>query len=411
MKKKIVVVIMSFQFRIYSKKDCSYCTKAKKWFTENKFKFKEICLDDDTERKKFYEKTGVSSVPQIFIEESYIGGYSDLMKYERGFTTGVLCLSETYKPFRYLWAFDLSRKHESVHWIEDELDLNNDVNDWKSGNMSSMEKEYVTHILRLFTQSDVAVGQNYYEQFLPRFRNNEVRNMLGSFAAREAIHQRAYSMLNDTLGLPDSEYHAFVEYEELSEKFDFMTNADPHTLSGLSLCLAKSAFNEGVSLFASFVMLLNFQRFGKMKGMGKAVEWSIRDENMHVQGIAGLYKDYMSEHGYLNTSEHKEQVYDIARKVVELEDKFIELAYTLGNCEGLKKEDVKKYVRYITNQRLNQLGLPSIYEEKKNPLSWVEWIISGADHTNFFENRVTEYVVAGLKGEWSECYETQLKSN
>ncbi|MEY8702536.1 ribonucleotide-diphosphate reductase subunit beta, partial [Francisella philomiragia] len=120
--------------------------------------------------------------------------------------------SKTYKPFSYPWAVDLTVKHEKAHWIEDEIDLSEDVTDWKNGKITKVEKEYITNILRLFTQSDVAVGQNYYDQFIPAFKNNEVRNMLGSFAAREGIHQRAYALLNDTLGLPDSEYHAFLEY-------------------------------------------------------------------------------------------------------------------------------------------------------------------------------------------------------
>ena len=117
--------------------------------------------------------------------------------------------------------------------------------------------------------------------------------MLGSFAAREGIHQRAYALLNETLGLPDSEYHAFLEYSEMADKIEYMRKADTNTLRGLGLSLAKSVFNEGVALFASFVMLLNFQRFGKMKGMGKVVEWSIRDESIHVEGNSKLFKAFI----------------------------------------------------------------------------------------------------------------------
>ena len=117
--------------------------------------------------------------------------------------------------------------------------------------------------------------------------------MLGSFAAREGIHQRAYALLNETLGLSDEEYHAFLEYSEMADKIDYMRKADTATLRGLGLSLAKSVFNEGVALFASFVMLLNFQRFGKMKGMGKVVEWSIRDESIHVEGNSKLFKAFI----------------------------------------------------------------------------------------------------------------------
>ena len=114
----------------------------------------------------------------------------------------LLEFSQTYKPFQYPWAVELSKKHEEVHWIEDEAELSEDVQDWKT-KLSVNEKDFITQVLRLFTQSDVQVGENYHELLIPKFRNNEVRNMLSSFAGREAVHQRAYALLNDTLGLPD----------------------------------------------------------------------------------------------------------------------------------------------------------------------------------------------------------------
>jgi ribonucleotide reductase beta subunit family protein with ferritin-like domain len=229
--------------------------------------------------------------------------------------------------------------------------------------------------------------------------------MLGSFAAREGIHQRAYALLNETLGLPDSEYHAFLEYKEMTDKVDFMTDSDTSTQRGLGLALAKTVFNEGIALFASFVMLLNFQRFGKMKGMGKVVEWSIRDESMHIEGNSRLFKQFCAEHNRIVDEDFKKDIYKMARKAVKLEDKFIDLAYNIGEIKGLSHEDVKEYIRYITDRRLLQLGLKPNYGVKDNPLPWLEWVLNGADHTNFFENRVTEYEVAGLKGDWGVAYD------
>lgn len=395
---------------MYSKSNCPFCEKAKAWFTQHGIGFTEMKLDDEEQRLAFYQKyTDVKSVPQIFIDQKRIGTYNDLMKIsdtlikKRG---GLLVFSETYKPFHYPWAVEMTTRHEKAHWIEDEIDLSEDVTDWKMGKMSDVEKEYVTNILRLFTQSDVAVGQNYYDQFIPKFKNNEVRNMLGSFATREGIHQRAYALLNETLGLPESEYHAFLEYSEMADKIDFMMDSDIGTMRGLALALAKSVYNEGVALFASFVMLLNFQRYGKMKGMGKVVEWSIRDESMHVEGIAKLFKAFCKEHPRIVDDEFKAEIYEMARLSVKLEDKFTDLAYQMGEgkIEGLESDEVKQYVRYITDRRLLQLGMKPNFKVKENPLPWLEWILNGADHTNFFENRVTEYEVAGLTGEWDNVY-------
>ena len=207
----------------------------------------------------------------------------------------LLDFSKTYRPFLYPWAVELTKKHEEIHWVEDEAELSEDVQDWKT-KLSENEKDFVTQILRLFTQSDVQVGENYHELLIPKFKNNEIRNMLSSFANREGVHQRAYALLNDTLGLPDEDFHAFLEYKEMAEKLDFMKEGNINTHTGLALVLAQSVFNEGMSLFASFVMLLNFQRYGKMKGMGTIVEWSIRDETMHVQGNAKLFREFCEEH-------------------------------------------------------------------------------------------------------------------
>ena len=307
--------------------------------------------------------------------------------------------SKTYKPFQYPWAVELAKKHEEIHWIEDEAELSEDVQDWKT-KLSEDEKEFITQVLRLFTQSDVQVGENYHELLIPRFKNNEVRNMLSSFASREAVHQRAYALLNDTLGLPDEDYYKFLEYKEMADKIDFMKEGDCNSKSGLALALAQSVFNEGLSVFASFVMLLNFQRFGKMKGRGTIVEWSIRDESIHVQGNAKLFRTLCEESPRIVNDELKSKIYEMAKNAVELEDKFIQLAFKGNDVQGLTKEEVRKYIRHIADRRLLQLGLKTKFRQKDNPLPWLDWVLNGASHDNFFEKRVTEYSVVGMEGDW-----------
>ena len=318
--------------------------------------------------------------------------------------SSLLKFSETYKPFHYPWAVDLAKKHEEIHWIEDEAELSEDVQDWKT-KLSAAEKEFITHVLRLFTQSDVQVGENYHELLIPKFKNNEVRNMLSSFAAREAVHQRAYALLNDTLGLPDEDFHKFLDYKAMADKIDFMKEGNVTSHTGLALALAQSVFNEGMSVFASFVMLLNFQRFGKMKGMATIVEWSIRDETIHVQGNAKLFRTFCEEHPRVVNDELKSKIYKMARNAVKLEDKFIDLAFDGNEVQGLTKQEVRDYIRHIADRRLLQLGLKSKFNQKDNPLPWLDWVLNGASHDNFFEKRVTEYSVAGMEGEdygWEE---------
>jgi ribonucleoside-diphosphate reductase beta chain len=316
--------------------------------------------------------------------------------------------SLVYKPFNYSWAVDLTVEHERMHWIESEVPLGDDVSQWKGGKITAGEKEFITQILKMFTTQDVAVGSFYFDLLVPVIRNNEVRNLLGSFAVREGTHQRAYALLNDTLGLPESAYASFLDYVELKEKADFATDARTDTLENTALALSRGVINEGLSLFASFVMLLNFQRFGKMMGMCKIVEWSIKDETKHVEGVTKLFRTLCAEHPHIVTDDLKKRIYDDFREAVRLEDAFIDLSYGQHEIEGLKAEDVKAYIRYIADRRLVGLGMKENWGIAANPLPWLDWIISAADHTNFFEAKVAEYEAGGLTGGWG--YSTDQRS-
>jgi len=307
--------------------------------------------------------------------------------------------STAYKPFQYPSLVNRAIEHDKIHWGEWEASLMEDVNQWKSGKMTAGDKEFILQILKLFTQSDVVVGGSYVEVFLPNIKNNEARMMMMSFAQRESIHMRAYAFLNDTLGLPESEYSAFLEYTELSEKIEFMQDFDVSTKAGLAKALAQTVCNEGMSLFSAFVMLLNFQRFGKMKGMCEIVEWSIRDETMHVDGMTELFRIYLNENPEVVTDEFKTGIYDMYRSAVELEDKVIDLAFAMGDVQGLSAREVKDYIRYIADRRLTNLGLKPNWDIAENPLPWLDWVLSGDSFKNFFEGRVTDYSADGMTGE------------
>lgn len=314
---------------------------------------------------------------------------------------GLMKYNVAFRPFQYPWAMEATEAHEKIHWGTWEAELQEDVSQWKGGDLSKVEKTHITQILRLFTQSDVQVGGNYCDLFIPKFKNNEIRNMLLSFANREGVHQRAYALLNDTLGLAEAEYWAFLEYEELAAKIEFMQDNDVSTKGGLGRALAQSVCNEGMSLFSAFVMLLNYQRFGKMKGMCTIVEWSIRDETMHVQYMAKLFRTFCEENPRIVNDDFKAGIYEMYERAVDLEDKVIDLAYQIGEPEGLNADEVKQYIRYMADRRLIQLGLKGIFGVKDNPLPWLDWVLNGDTMSNFFEKRVTDYSANGLAGDWA----------
>jgi ribonucleotide reductase beta subunit family protein with ferritin-like domain len=146
-----------------------------------------------------------------------------------------------------------------------------------------------------------------------------------------------------------------------------------------------------------FAILQNFPRFGKMKGMGQIVTYSIRDESLHVEAMTKLFRELIKENLDIWTDEFKKELYQVCREMVKLEDKFLDLVFDMGNIEGLTKKEMYSYNRYIADRRLLQLGLKTNYGQKENPLPWLDETI-GVEHQNFFEGRATSYMKAGLRG-------------
>jgi len=311
-----------------------------------------------------------------------------------------------FKPFNYAWAYDAWLKHEQSHWLHTEVPMMEDVKDWKK-KLTNEEKTFLTNIFRFFTQGDIDVAGGYVNNYLPYFPQPEVRMMLLGFAAREALHIAAYSHLIETLGLPETTYNEFLEYAEMREKHDYVLDISlkNSTKENTATHIAVfSAFTEGMQLFSSFIMLLNFPRMGKMRGMGQIVTWSIVDETQHAENMIKLFRTYIEENKEIWNDELKGKIYTIAERMVELEDKFIELSFSLGGIEGLTQEEVKKYIRYIADRRLISLGLKGVFKVKRNPLPWVEEMINAPTHTNFFENRATDYAKGALSGNWNDVW-------
>ena len=310
-----------------------------------------------------------------------------------------------FKPFKYPWAYDAWKIQQQIHWIADEVPMSDDIQDWKK-NLTQGEKYLLTQIFRFFTQADIEVNNCYMKKYSQVFEPVEIQMMLSAFSNIETVHMDAYSHLLTTVGMPEIEYQAFHKYKEMKDKYDYIQGFNVDSKAAIAKTLAAfGAFTEGLQLFASFAMLLNFQRFGKMKGMCQIVAWSVRDETLHTNSICRLFRTFLLENPEILNDRLKSSLYDCCKTMVEHEDAFIDLAFSCaGNIEGISSDSVKKYIRFIANRRLNQLGLKKIYQEKLNPLPWIEELILASEHVNFFENRVTEYAKAATRGTWSEAF-------
>jgi len=310
-----------------------------------------------------------------------------------------------YKPFRYPWAYQAWLTQQRIHWLPEEVPLADDVKDWHN-KLTKEERNLLTQIFRFFTQADIEVNNCYMQHYTRVFKPTEVQMMLSAFSNIETIHISAYSHLLDTIGMPESEYSAFLKYKEMKDKYDYMQEFNVNSKADIAKTLAVfGAFTEGLQLFASFAMLLNFPRFNKMKGMGQIVSWSVRDETLHCESIIKLFHTFCHENQEIWTDDFQKELYTACQTIVSHEDAFIDLAFELGPVEGLSADEIKSYIRYIADRRLLQLGLQPIYRIEKNPLPWLDAMLNAVEHTNFFENRATEYSKAATQGSWEEAFD------
>ena len=316
----------------------------------------------------------------------------------------LLTENPVYKPFRYPWAYEAWLTQQRVHWLPEEVPLADDVKDWHK-NLSEGERNLLTQIFRFFTQADVEVNNCYMKHYSQVFKPTEVLMMLSAFSNAETIHIAAYSHLLDTIGIPELEYSAFLKYKEMKDKYDYMQSFTMDSKHQIALTLAAfGAFTEGLQLFASFAILLNFPRFGKMKGMGQVVSWSVRDETLHCLSVIRLFRTFVNENPEIWTDQLRGEIAHSCATIVSHEDAFIDLAFELGPVQGLDAAGVKQYIRYIADRRLVQLGLEPMFHVERNPLPWLDEMLNAVEHANFFENRSTEYSRASTTGSWEEAF-------
>jgi ribonucleoside-diphosphate reductase beta chain len=299
----------------------------------------------------------------------------------------------TYAPFEYPQAYEYWELQQQSHWLHSEVSLASDINDWKM-NLTESEKHVVGHILKGFTQSEVFI-QEYWGQYVGKwFKKPEIQMMAATFSAMESIHAVAYAYLNQSLGLED--FDAFLHEPTAKAKIDRLIGTKGKTKEEIARSLAIfSAFNEGVNLFSSFAILLNFSRFNRMKGLGQIISFSIKDESLHSDAGCWLFRTLMTEFPDILTEALKEEIYDAARLTVELEDAFITKAFEKGSIEGITSHDLKAFIRFRTNTKLNDLGLKKVWKnldkEALRRMEWFDVMSAGVNHADFFAVRVSDY--------------------
>ena len=321
-----------------------------------------------------------------------------------------------FKPFEFpVYYTEGWLKQAQAFWLHTEIPMQADIKDWNE-HLSSAEKNLVGNILLGFAQTECAVSDYWTTMVTKWFPKHEIKQMAMMFGSQETIHATAYSYLNETLGLED--FEAFLHEPSTADRFEFLmktsanyTHEDLQTNPTAREEVARSlaifsAFAEGVSLYSSFAVLYSFQMRNMLKGIGQQMKWSVRDESLHSKMGCQLFRHMCDEYPEL-LEEVKDDVITAAKYMVEMEHKFIDKMFEMGDLENLKKEDLKHFISKRANEKLYELGYISIFEfndKKASNLDWFYNLTGGVTHTDFFAVRPTDYSKANEGEDFNDIW-------
>ena len=300
-----------------------------------------------------------------------------------------------YKPFEYpIYYNEGWLPIQQAHWLHTEIPMSGDVKDWNE-KLTPAEKNLVGNILLGFAQTECAVSDYWTLNVVEWFPKHEIQQMAMAFGSNETVHAVAYSYLNETLGLED--FEAFLHEPATAARFDNLVAYDGSEPVGIGRSLAIfSAFAEGVSLYSAFAILYSFQLRNLLKGIGQQMKWSVRDESLHSKMGCTLFR-HMCEEIPTLLEDCKEDIYKAAKIMVELEEKYIDKMFEMGDIENLTSNDLKQFIRQRANEKLQELGYSDkrrffhYDKEAASNLDWFYHLTGGHTHTDFFAIRPTDY--------------------
>jgi len=315
---------------------------------------------------------------------------------------GLLQPRLVYSPFEYPIAYDFWLVQQQAHWLHTEISMARDIVDWNT--MSLEQKQVIGSVLKGFTQTEVIVNEYWSRKVSHWFPKPEIAMMASAFANMESIHAKAYAYLNESLGL--EEFSAFLQEPSAKAKIDHLIETTGKSKRDIARSLAVfSGFAEGVQLYSSFAVLMNYSRHKLMMGVGEIVAFSVKDESLHSVAGCWLFREFISEHPEIWDDELKKDIYEAARAAVKLEDNFIDHIFADGKpVLDLDPKDLKQFIRYRANTKLTDLGLKSNWKNIDmsaiERMAWFDFMTIGEDHQDFFAGRVSGYSKGVV--EWNE---------
>ena len=285
------------------------------------------------------------------------------------------------------------KKQEASFWTAEEIDLHQDVVDWKK--LSDDERYFLKHILAFFAASDGIVNENLAENFVNEVQYSEAKFFYGFQIMMENIHSEMYSLLIDTLVDNDSEkdelFNALERFPAIKKKADWALRwIESESFAERLIAFAAV---EGIFFSGAFCSIFWMKKRGLLPGLATSNEFISRDEGLHRDFACHLHNNH------LVNKVPQERIMQILSEALEIEREFITESLPV-NLIGMNSKLMAEYLEFVTDHLLETLNCPKVYNTA-NPFDFMD-MISLEGKTNFFEKRVSEYKKAGVGEEQSD---------
>ena len=306
-------------------------------------------------------------------------------------------------PLKFQWAYDLYRKMKANHWEPEDIQMQKDVEQWRSNEISQNERWIIMMGIGYFSAAEGIVGDNVQHVVRELVTAPELKLVLGRHAHEENIHADSLLYMISSLGINPHECEAmFEQIPTIVRKNEFVTKHSNTLRRDLDLTklanqqlLAKNIFvfgqcMEGTQFYGLFGMILALYRQNKFPGIGQMFRYTLRDESNHIEVFRNLFMDLVEENPDLWTAEFREDLVNTMREAVALEKEFIRDCLPV-NAVGLSADEFELYIDFIADRRLSDCGLPVLNPGATNPLPWLAEMMDVRKEQNFFEGKVTDY--------------------
>lgn len=306
-------------------------------------------------------------------------------------------------PLKYQWAYDLYRKMKANHWEPEDIQMQTDIQQWRSHRITDNERWIIRMGIGYFSAAEGIVGDNIQHVVRELVTAPELKLVLGRHAHEENIHADSLLYMISSLGINPHECEAmFEQIPTILRKNEFVSRNSRSLRRELDLTktenkklLARNIFlfgqcMEGTQFYGLFGMILSLSRQNKFTGIGQMFRYTLRDESNHIEVFRNLFMDLVEENKEIWTPEFREDLRDLMREAVALEKEFIRDCLPV-NSVGLSLDEFLNYIDYIADRRLEGVGLEPLNPPINNPLPWLAEIMDNRKEQNFFEGKVTDY--------------------